>query len=338
VNAVSFEEAQQRAEEFLAKSTADGKTVSDLITNWRVSVKPTLKLSTQRSYAWAFQRIEPAFGSRLVGDITKSDVQAFLTTAGKDLSGKSIRDLRCWLRALLSLAVEWEWIKTNPAAGRLRLPEVVPVRRKVVLQPGEFEDLAAELRQPYSTVVTLAVFSGLRQGELEPLRWDDVSPGRVRVDEAVYQGVLGTPKTRRSRRHVTIGPRVQAALETWRGKAPFKGPRDFVFAVETNSPIGLHNVMARHIKPACKRLGLPSIGWHDLRHTFTTWGRRAGVPVEAMRDQLGHTSAVLTLDVYSHAGEDQDGMAEAIEQYARKGRKTEPQDPKPEPLGDLQVA
>ncbi len=53
-----------------------------------------------------------------------------------------------------------------------------------------------------------------------------------------------------------------------------------------------------------RRLGLPAFSWHDLRHAYTTWGRRAGVAAEVMRDQVGHTSVLLTQDVYSHLEDD----------------------------------
>ncbi len=97
--------------------------------------------------------------------------------------------------------------------------------------------------------------------------------------------------------------------------------------------------MARHIKPVCRKIGISDIGWHDLRHTYTTWGRSAGVPVETMRDQLGHASSVLTLDVYSHAGDDREGAVEAIDNYVqacgKTCEKTETRNPKRVPLGDF---
>jgi len=60
------------------------------------------------------------------------------------------------------------------------------------------------------------------------------------------------------------------------------------------------------------------VSWHDFRHTYTTWGRRAGVQAEGMRDQLGHASVQTTLDIYSHV-DSQDGLAQAIENYATGG-------------------
>ena len=90
---------------------------------------------------------------------------------------------------------------------------------------------------------------------------------------------------------------------------------DFVFAMRTNTPIDLHHAIARYIKPACQRLGIPKVSWHDLRYTYTTWGRQAGVKAETMRDQLGHSSVLMTLDVYSQV-DDRRSEAEAIERYA----------------------
>ena len=66
------------------------------------------------------------------------------------------------------------------------------------------------------------------------------------------------------------------------------------------------------MKPTAERLGLPRFSWHDFRHAYTTWGRKAGVEAEVMRDQVGHTSVLMTQDVYSHLDDDQGEAAERI--------------------------
>ena len=65
-------------------------------------------------------------------------------------------------------------------------------------------------------------------------------------------------------------------------------------------------------------VGIPEVSWHDLRHTYTTWGRKAGLNAEAMRDLPGHESVKTTLDIYSPAN-DQGAAAMAIEDYALGG-------------------
>ena len=294
-----------------------GKTMQQLITRWREAVKPALKLSTQLSYEWAFKRISAAFAKSPLAAIGKADVQTFLTAAGRTLSSESVRDLRARFRGVLSVAEDWAWIRpgANPARGKLRLPPRELVRPRRVLSPPDFHRLVAALRQPYRTVVMLAVLGGLRRGELAALRWRDIRQGEVTIDDSVYNGQLGSPKTPKSKREVSIGPLTQKAMEEWRSVARFKGPDDFMFAIRTNTPIDLHTAVPRHIKPAALRIGIPVVSWHDLRHTYTTWGRRAGIKAETMRDQLGHSSVLMTLDVYSHA-QDRATEAAMIERYA----------------------
>lgn len=326
------------------------KTMQHLIARWKQGIKPNLKYSTQCSYEWAFKRIEPAFNGSAIATVGRADVQAFLTDAAKSLSPESLRDLRARLRGLLSTAVEWGWLQQNPAVGRLRLPEKVPVRPRIVLWPEQFWALVAQLRQPYRAIVIVAVLAGLRRGELAALRWrDNAEPGKLLVDEAVYFGNadeergqpywrLDTPKTPKSKREATLGPVAQRAIDEWRSArwpstgrpmVRFTGPNDFMFAIRTNTPIDLHTAVARYLQPAAKAAGVPAVSWHDLRHTYTTWGGIVNVRPEVMRDQLGHSSVLMTLDVYSHVNQAALRAREIakIEQYATAKPKT----PEPEP-------
>ena len=159
----------------------------------------------------------------------------------------------------------------------------------------------------------LAVLGGLRRGELSALRWNDnPRPGVLVVDEGVYRGKLGSPKTRKSEREVAIGEMSQRAINEWQKIAKFTELDHFMFGQRKNTPADLHNAIARRIKPVAVKLGIGSIGWHDLRHTFTTWGRLAGMKAETLRDQLGHSSVLTTLDIYSHA----QAEAKRMEEYA----------------------
>ena len=280
------------------------KTLNELIHRWRRDVKPNLKRSTQESYEWAFKRIVRRFGPVPVSDIEKGDVQAFLTASARELAPDSVYDLRARLRGLLTTAADWEWIPEgrNPAAGRLRLPERLE-RQRPRPTPQQFRSLLNGLRQPYRAIVAVAGLGGLRRGEIAALRWNDLEGTKLRVDEAVYRGELGTPKSKKSRRSVSIPSQVLEALEDWRGQCKFTQPEDFMFSIRTNSPIDLNREMERTIKPIEEKLGMPRFSWHDFRHAYTTWGRQAGVEAEVMRDQVGHASVAMTQDVYTHFGD-----------------------------------
>jgi integrase len=96
-----------------------------------------------------------------------------------------------------------------------------------------------------------------------------------------------------------------------------------MFAIRKNTPIDLHTAVERHLKIAAEAAKVPAVSWHDLRHTYTTWGRLAGMKPEIMRDQLGHSSVLMTLDVYSHANQAKERAGEVamIEQYAMNSDK-----------------
>lgn len=121
--------------------------------------------------------------------------------------------------------------------GKLRLPDRVAVRKKRILTPEQFRLLQMALRPPYDSIALLAVLSGLRKGEIDALRWNDVQFGRLEVDEAVYLRELGSPKSRKSRRRVTIGPAAQQALSDWRRRTRFTGSEDFIFGIGTTHPL-----------------------------------------------------------------------------------------------------
>jgi integrase len=350
---VTLSEARKERDRFLQRinDVAVGvehgrKTMAMLVARWTAAVRPTFKFSTQTSYDWALKRILPAFGNSVLSTIGRAEVQTFLTIAGKTLSPESVRDLRRCLRGLFSVAQDWGWTTAegNPAAGRIRLPERIAKRPKVVLWPEQFWALARNLKQPYRAIVILAVLGGLRRGELAALKWNDnLEPGKVVVDEACYWGKadkrhnlnswrVSSPKTVKSQREVAIGAIAQQAIHEWRdarwpstGKpmARFAGPDDYMFAIRTNTPIDLHTAVERHLKAAATAAKVPGVSWHDLRHTYTTWGRLAGMRPEIMRDQLGHSSVLMTLDVYSHANQPRElaGEVAMIEQYAMASSK-----------------
>lgn len=72
--------------------------------------------------------------------------------------------------------------------GKLRLPERTPTRRKRILESHEAQCLVSVLKPPYGAVVSLALFAGLREGEIATLQWNDIGPAHFEVDEAVYCG------------------------------------------------------------------------------------------------------------------------------------------------------
>ena len=75
---------------------------------------------------------------------------------------------------------------------------------------------------------------------------------------------------------------------------------DLIFVTELGRPVNVNSLVYKHFKPILKRAGLPNIRLYDLRHTAATLALTVGVSPKVVSEQLGHTSAAFTLDVYSH--------------------------------------
>jgi integrase len=160
----------------------------------------------------------------------------------------------------------------------------------------------------------LAVTTGLRQGELLGLKWDDIDleVGTLQVKRALTTAkggpVLSAPKTKGSRRTVRLS---QTALEALRSHLERQlGEIDqvgdlwredgLIFASESGSPLSRQHVTAHRFKPLLKRAGLPEIRFHDLRHTCATLLLSKNVNPKVVSEMLGHASIAITLDTYSH--------------------------------------
>ena len=160
--------------------------------------------------------------------------------------------------------------------------------------------------------------TGLRQGELLGLRWEDVDLGTatLRVRHTLQppgfpKGAparLTPPKTRRSLRSVRLPHSAVAALfrhqelqdaERSRSNGSWQ-ELDLVFPNTLGGYADYTNLMPHHFKPLLRRAGLPGIRFHDLRHTCATLLLTKGVHPKIVSEMLGHSSVSITLDVYSH--------------------------------------
>jgi integrase len=154
------------------------------------------------------------------------------------------------------------------------------------------------------SVVTVALFSGLRRSELLGLRWKDVDVAESTL--TVRQGLQETrgdlqpgkryrptvlefkePKTTKSRRTITLDARVMASLKRHKAK-------------QNSIRLRLEGGYAEDLDLVFCAVEIPSIRFHDLRHSHATQLLRAGVHFKLVSERLGHASVAITLDRYSH--------------------------------------
>jgi integrase len=121
-------------------------------------------------------------------------------------------------------------------------------------------------------------------------------------------GLVSSEPKNASRRTVDLLQKAAEALRSHRKRQmeqPTVGAQwtdnGLVFTTTTiGTPLDAQKIVNRHFKPLLKRAGLPSIRWHDLRHTYATLLLSRGTHPTYVQKSLGHASVQLTLDRYSH--------------------------------------
>ena len=262
------------------------------------NVLPTLKPSTQARYRVTLNtHLLPAFGEARLCEIGTLDVQRFvLQKMEKGLGWETCSHLRNLMSKLFGTAKKWGFFALdNPAQG-VELPEKKTVRTREVLSVQQIRALLMLLKEPCRTMVLVGVLTGLRIGEILGLRWKDLdfACGELRVEQAVYRGMVGSPKTKGSRRTLPLPEPVIAALR------PLQGPPDsLVFQTEDKTPYRDNNLRFRELKPAGVKIGAPWLSWHTLRRTHATLLQAAGGSLKDASAQLGHSKLSTTHEIYT---------------------------------------
>ncbi|HET6408843.1 MAG TPA: site-specific integrase, partial [Chthoniobacteraceae bacterium] len=208
-------------------------------------------------------------------------------------------------------AVRWRLVNSNPC-DHVDLPQLKRKEMKALDRDQAGRFLAAAKESEFYALFALLLTTGMRPGEAIALRWCDIdlASGAVSITRAL-SGRSGDyrfeePKTPKSRRTLPIPLSVTDSLRTLksaRQKAADGVLIDLqlVFVSSNGSLIDLQNLNKRHFKPILKAASLsPEIRLYDLRHSCATLLLQAGTHVKVVSERLGHASAMLTLDRYSH--------------------------------------
>ncbi len=163
-------------------------------------------------------------------------------------------------------------------------------------------------REHLRTLVTLAIYSGPRRGELLKLRWSNV--------DFDLNAVNFTETKTNKDRSVPMEPIVQEALLELRDEA---GETEFVF---TNPDTGTrYTDIKKSFSAACREAGITNFTFHDLRHTFGTRLADAGVDVVKIKELMGHASIVTTMRYIHATDQGKRGAITVLSDYRQQRQK-----------------
>jgi integrase len=262
---------------------------------------PTLKQSTRKRYRSTITfHLIPAFGPQRLCDISTLQLQSFVLGKMDSGSGWEVcNHLRNLMSKIFASAKKWGHFAGDNPAGGVDLPEKIPVREKHALSAEQSQQLFMILPEPVRTVAMVGILAGLRIGEILGLRWENVNfaSRTLRIEHAVYRGVLGTPKTKGSRRTL---PMPEALIRAMEGHSYRSEDRSgLVFATRTGKPYSDTNLLARVLRPAGVKIGAPWLSWHTLRRTHATLLSESGASPKDAQAQLGHAHISTTMDIYT---------------------------------------
>lgn len=316
-------EVKKIAAEFLRPLNQGLVTVGSAIafgeyvdTVYTTTLLPLMAKATQGRYRGIVENyLKPAFGKSSLRDMTPLTLQRYFTgMVNSNLSYESKDKIRDVVSSVLNSAKKYGLLVTNPAEG-LRLPRDKRGRKtKPYVDPAKFAALLTLISEPYTTMVFVAVYTGLRVSELIGLRWRNVHTDAITIEERCCRGDWGAPKSEASNATIAVNQNVIERLsrlktmtvELKAGLARQKypavrscGPDDLVFqSVRKGTAMRDNNILSRHIKPAGRLLGMPWLNWRCLRTSHATWLKLAGADVKDAQGQMRHSRASTTMDIY----------------------------------------
>jgi integrase len=239
-------------------------------------------------------------GDTLMTAITREQLQKLLDSKSQKLSRSVVDHLRWHLSGIFKLAQADGIVVHNPA-GKLSVSEAKASGEKLVMSPQQIRLALDVLGLRDRLIFRLAVFDGMRPGEILAIRLGNISGNSLLIDQRVYKGTFDSPKGRKGKktsRIIGLSSGTVSDLEMWRASLLNQEPDALLFESEAGTAMWRDNVWYRSMKPTLDAVGLGWATFQVLRRTNASLARKAKVDDKVAADQRGHGLGV-SLEVYA---------------------------------------
>jgi len=288
-------------------------------------VETKMKPTTFRDYAEIFMRnysmpnkkswkcdsyaleahLKPFFGKFILNDITPLLIEKFRSEKLKaGLKRTSTNRLLALLKKMFSTAMTWNFADNNPVKAVKFFSEKDSIKERILKESEELK-LLAESTDHLKLIISTALNTGMRKGEILALTWNQID---------LRQRLIKVIKTKSGEdREIPIN---NVLFELLKG---LKKNSDYVFInSKTSKPF---KSVQHSFKNACHRAGIKNMRFHDLRHSFASRLIQKGCDIETLRAILGHYSITVT-ERYIHTDRDQKQKAVNLLSKVKKELKT----------------
>ena len=303
-------------------------TVGQWLDTWQNEYLANVKPSTVSSYeATIRNHLQPGLGALRLDSLTTHDIQEFYNSlhspseSRNTLSSKTIKNIHGILHHALEQAMLNNYIRSNPSNACV-IPKAIKKKVKPMNEHQIADFLKAIKGHKYENMFLVALFTGIRQGEVCGLQWEcvDFDNGTILIDKQL-QSLRGkmrgdkekyvlVPTKNSKERTITAAPFVMDLL--WKTKqAQDANRKDFgndfienglVFTDEIGNRV-TPQALYRAFKLVVTELNMKDVRFHDLRHSYAVVSLKSGDDVKTVQENLGHATASFTLDTYGHVTE-----------------------------------
>lgn len=286
-------------------------TVEEYAKQWISYVRTVRRETTAERYEETLRRhVLPVFKTRALDRIKRAEVRDFLVhLLNKGYAKTTVKLIRDIFSGLFAHAVEEELIAVNPVSGSAKRLSLEKDTDNVDVLTAEESSLflkaCEDSYSDYHPFFLCGLRTGMRLGELLAVRWGDIdwTSHFIVVQRSYRRGKFGLPKSGKARR-VDMSDQLEATLKKLLQKkrkealANGKGEVDgLVFCNKDGKPFE-QNFIRRVFKRILKKAGLREIRVHDLRHTYASLLLSQGVSPVYVKEQMGHHSISITVDIY----------------------------------------
>ena len=290
-------------------------TLDNFLINWLDSLKVSVRYTTWEQYHRSINFfILPEIGKIKLIDLRPEHIQLLYNhLLDQKIGHYTVLKVHTVLHSALSYAVRIRVIPQNPASMVL-LPKEPSNEMKILDEMQVNCLLATASGHRWEALYHLAVISGMREMELLGLKWIDLDwdKGTLKVERQLMrphgEGIqFSSTKTKFGKRTIKLGVKAIAVLrkhaDYQRQERIAAGDKwqefGLIFTNHNGGPIQYRNLI-RNYKKLLQDAGLPSIRFHDLRHTAASLMLNHNVPVIVVSRRLGHARPSITLDIYGH--------------------------------------